>query len=58
MSDHGHGHDDHHHDHHELTFIQKYVFSEDHKIIGIQFLFTTLFMFIIGGLLALAAPCR
>lgn len=41
-----------HHDH-ELTFIQKYVFSEDHKIIGIQFLFTSLIFLGLGGLLAL-----
>ena len=34
-------------------FIGKYVFSRDHKIIGIQFLFSTLLWFLIGGLLAL-----
>ncbi|MFQ5504255.1 MAG: cbb3-type cytochrome c oxidase subunit I [Planctomycetota bacterium] len=39
---------------HELSFIRKYVFSTDHKIIGIQFLFTGLTMFILGGLLAMA----
>ena len=50
-----HGHDDHAHahGHHELSFVQKYVFSTDHKIIGIQFLFTTLAMLMVGGLLAL-----
>jgi len=26
------------HEHHELGFLRKYIFSEDHKIIGIQFL--------------------
>ncbi len=46
-------HDD-HAGHHELGFIKKYVFSTDHKIIGIQFLFTTLFMLMVGGALALA----
>jgi cytochrome c oxidase subunit 1 len=46
--------DDHTHDHHEQSFVQKYVFSTDHKIIGIQFLFTTLFMLLVGGALALA----
>ena len=53
--DQAHGHDDHAHahDHHELGFVQKYVFSTDHKIIGIQFLFTTLAMLMVGGLLAL-----
>jgi len=34
-------------------FITTYVFSKDHKIIGIQFLFSTLLWFFIGGLLAL-----
>ncbi|MCP4782264.1 MAG: cytochrome c oxidase subunit I [Fuerstiella sp.] len=47
--DHAHGHD-----HHELGFIRKYVFSTDHKIIGIQFLVTTLLMLMVGGALALA----
>ncbi len=35
------------------TFIRTYVFSLDHKIIGLQFLFSTLLWFIVGGLLAL-----
>jgi cytochrome c oxidase subunit 1 len=34
-------------------FINTYVFSRDHKIIGIQFLFSTLLWFLVGGLLAL-----
>jgi len=42
------------HDHHELGFIKKYVFSVDHKVIGIQFMFTGLFFLVIGGLLAMA----
>src|SRR3954451_24152541 len=42
-----------HHEHHELTFLRKYIFSEDHKIIGIQFLFSGLIFFLIGGVLAL-----
>ena len=41
------------HGHHEMSFIRKYIFSTDHKVIGIQFLFTGLFMFLIGGLLVL-----
>ena len=41
------------HHEHKLNFFQKYVFSQDHKVIGIQFLFTTLFFFFVGGLLAL-----
>jgi len=39
--------------HHELPFIRKYVFSTDHKTIGVQFLFTTLIYLSIGGLLAM-----
>ncbi len=34
-------------------FVNTYVFSRDHKIIGIQFLFSTLLWFLVGGLLAL-----
>lgn len=34
-------------------FFSTYVFSKDHKIIGIQFLFSTLIWFFIGGVLAL-----
>jgi cytochrome c oxidase subunit I len=41
------------HHEHKLGFWQKYVFSTDHKIIGIQFLFTSLLMFLVGGFLAL-----
>ncbi|MBM4071131.1 MAG: cytochrome c oxidase subunit I [Planctomycetes bacterium] len=43
----------HAHEHHELSFIHKYIFSTDHKIIGIQFLFTTLLFLVLGGALAL-----
>ena len=50
----GHDHGDHaHHAHHEPGFIQKYIFSTDHKVIGIQFLITTLLMLMVGGALAL-----
>jgi cytochrome c oxidase subunit 1 len=48
--EHGHGA----HGHHEPGFVRKYVFSTDHKIIGIQFLITTLLMLMVGGALALA----
>lgn len=47
--DHAHGHDDHHH---EETWIQKYIFSTDHKMIGKQFLITGMFWGIVGGLLS------
>ncbi len=36
-----------------LEFLSTYVFSRDHKVIGIQFLFSTLLWFLVGGLLAL-----
>jgi cytochrome c oxidase subunit 1 len=39
-----------HHD--DRTFVQKYIFSTDHKIIGIQFLFMSLLFLFIGGVLA------
>src|SRR5205807_532272 len=34
-------------------FVQKYIFSTDHKIIGIQFLFLSLFFLLVGGTLAM-----
>ncbi len=40
-----------HHD--DRSFIRKYIFSTDHKIIGIQFLFVSLFFLFLGGLLAM-----
>jgi len=49
----GHGHDDHVHPA-PSNVLSKYVFSTDHKVIGIQFLFSGLIFFAIGGLLALA----
>ena len=47
------GGDAHGHGHHELSFIKKYVFSTDHKMIGMQFLVTTMLMLMVGGALAL-----
>ena len=41
------------HGHSELSFLRKYIFSEDHKVIGIQFLFSGLIFLFIGGALAL-----
>lgn len=38
---------------HEQSFVGKYIFSRDHKIIGIQFLFTSIIFLFLGGLLAL-----
>lgn len=51
---HGHGADHAHAGHHDIGFLRKYVFSTDHKMIGMQFLFTTLGTLMIGGALALA----
>jgi cytochrome c oxidase subunit 1 len=54
-SSHGHGtHDDHAHEHHELGFWRSYVFSTDHKVIGIQYLWAGLaFLFFGFGLMLL-----
>src|SRR6516225_4249361 len=41
------------HAHPEMGFVRKYIFSTDHKIIGIQFLFSTLIFLVIGGTLAM-----
>jgi cytochrome c oxidase subunit 1 len=44
-------HHDHHGDHHHHeTFITKYIFSQDHKMIAKQFLFTGIIWAFIGGL--------
>jgi len=36
------------------SFISKYIFSRDHKVIGLQFLFTSMLFLFIGGALAMA----
>jgi cytochrome c oxidase subunit 1 len=41
------------HAHPQLGFIRKYIFSTDHKIIGIQYIITAMFMAVVGGLLSL-----
>ncbi len=46
IQDVGHAHEHHHHE----TFITKYVFSQDHKMIAKQFLITGMVWAIIGGL--------
>ncbi|MBK9451452.1 MAG: cbb3-type cytochrome c oxidase subunit I [Bacteroidetes bacterium] len=49
-----HGHDhDHEHEHHKQTFITKYVFSQDHKTIAKQFMFTGIFMAMVGLFMSL-----
>lgn len=40
-----------HHD--DRSFIRKYIFTTDHKVIGIQFLFMSLLFLLLGGLLAM-----
>ncbi|MBV8223722.1 MAG: cbb3-type cytochrome c oxidase subunit I, partial [Verrucomicrobia bacterium] len=42
---HGHGH--------ELSFFRKYIWSEDHKTIALQYLFTSMAFLLVGGLLAM-----
>lgn len=44
MSDHG-------HDHHHQSFVSKYIFSTDHKWIGIQYAVTALFFLLFGFIL-------
>src|SRR3954462_6413807 len=53
LASHAHGaHDAHHdhgeHDHHELGFWRKYIFSTDHKVIGIQYGITGLLFLFFG----------
>jgi cytochrome c oxidase subunit I len=45
-------HDHHDHEHHD-NFITKYIFTQDHKMIGKQFLITGMFWAIIGGFLSI-----
>src|ERR671912_1260480 len=57
-ADSSHGATDYDHGHaadhaHDLGFLKRYIFSADHKIIGIQFLFMGLFFMVVGGLLAM-----
>src|SRR5215510_10888925 len=39
--------------HPELGFVRKYIFSMDHKIVGMQYFFTAFAMAIVGGLLSM-----
>lgn len=53
-----HGHDDHHahddhHGHHEETFISKYIFSQDHKMISKQFLVTAIIMGVLAMVMSI-----
>lgn len=53
-----HGHHDSHghheaHGHHEESFVSKYIFSQDHKMIGKQFLMTAVFMGVVAMILSI-----
>ncbi len=49
VESHAGAHDGHHH---EVPWIRKYLFSTDHKTIAKQFMFTSFFFLLVGGLLA------
>ena len=44
-------HDD-HGDHHQQSFWQKYIFSTDHKMIAMQYMFTGMAMGLVGAFMA------
>ena len=44
--------EDHHDHHHHGSFISRYIFSTDHKVIAKQFMFTGIFMAVVGILLS------
>jgi len=48
-----HGHDDHDVHHHKETFVTKYIFSQDHKMIAKQYLITGTIMGVIGVLMSI-----
>ena len=50
---HDHSHDHGHAHHHEESWISKYIFSQDHKMISKQFLVTAIFMGVIAVLLSI-----
>src|SRR5215468_10306654 len=52
IATHGHEHAHDPHAHHVDTFWSKYVFSTDHKMIAMQYMFTGMFMALIGGFFA------
>ena len=53
VQDHAVSHDHDHEHHHHETFLTKYVFSQDHKMIGKQFLITGITMAVIAMLLSI-----
>ncbi len=49
-----HSHSEHEGHHEKMSFWSKYVFSTDHKVIGLQYMFTGMFMALIGGFMVYA----
>jgi cytochrome c oxidase subunit I len=45
-------HTDHGHHHHKESFLTKYIFSQDHKMIGKQFLVTAIIMAVVAVILS------
>ena len=41
------------HHHHKETFVTKYIFSQDHKMIAKQYLITGIFMGVVGGFMSM-----
>ena len=41
-------------EHRHLGFIRKYVFSLDHKVVGLQYFFTAFVMAMFGGMLSMS----
>src|SRR5215510_6842636 len=52
MAEHAAPHPEHAVEHHEESWVRKYLFSTDHKIICFQYMFTGIFMGLIGGFFA------
>jgi len=50
---HDHGQAHHNEHHHEESFVSKYIFSHDHKMIGKQFLMTAVFMGLVAMMLSI-----
>lgn len=46
------------HAHHEESFISKYIFSQDHKMISKQFLVTAMAMGIVAVMLSVFSACN
>ncbi len=44
---------EHEHEEHKQSFFSKYIWSLDHKMIGLQYLWTSFFFLLVGGLLAM-----